>query len=136
MLVMRSAEEGSVSVLLMSATFKGEETTTYVHEIEDGILSIAPNAFCVMIAKPNPGVPRIVGGLIMQSSLKRENPTFQDAVESMIALSPPLRQWAVKPKRMLPANLHVPGNEPLSEQECARILTSQFFSLGNKAGHA
>lgn len=130
------ADEGSVSVILMSATFKGEIVTTFKHEADEALIAMSPNFFCVMIGKPKPGVPRIIGGLIMQSSLERESPAFQSAVEGLIARSPPLKKFASVGKRLFPAILHVTGTERLADDECERTLSVQFYNLSSKPGSA
>jgi hypothetical protein len=128
-------EEPRLSALILSALFQGDEITHFTHEYDKGLDEILPYLYCVLVRRE--GAQSISAGMIIKSTISNtQTPEFQEMATDCLRVSRPLAALADIPVRFLPARVKLEGTEPVTVEECLRILATQFYNHSRTPGHA
>ena len=61
---------------------------------------------------------------------------FREVVSDLFGVSPPFAKLATEPVRFVPARVNFEGSAPLTEDECLRVMATQFYNHSRTAGHS
>jgi hypothetical protein len=128
-------KEARVATLILSVLFRGEEITHFIHEYDKGMDKFLPYLYCVLVRRE--GTQSFVAGMMIKSSMSNtQTPEFREMVSNLFRSSPPLTELAEKPVRFLPARVKLEGSEPVTVEECLRVMATQFYNHSRPPGNA
>ncbi len=130
-------EDPKIGLLIMSALFRGDEITSHTHEFDPEFYKPLPHLYCILVADRPAGPSRFVAGMIIKTSRSHHDEhEFREAVMGLLAMSPPLSKVAGKALSFVPGRVTMADPEPVTEEECLRILAMQLYKHKPPAGNA